>query len=171
MGQSGVGSESGFKIHDHTSAGEGGALGFNVVGANQIIAGAVTAVKLGIGHPIVMFEGLIADLPAGWYFCDGTNGTPNLRDKCIIAANQDDGGTAKTNVSGALTKSGGAATHVLTVNEIPAHHHSGSTVGGGSALAGPGGYGNASTVTGDTGGGLAHNNLQPYYALAFAMLA
>jgi len=171
MGQSGVGSESGFKLHDHTSVDEGGALGFNVVGAAQIQAAAVSIAKLNIGHPIFMFHGRIADLPAGYYFCDGTNGTPDLRDVCVVGARQDDGGVAKTNVSGALTQAGGEASHILSVDELPAHHHTEHTVGGGSALSGPGGYGNANTDTGNTGGGLAHNNLQPYYALAFAMVA
>jgi len=170
MGQSGVGSESGFKLHDHSGPGEGGALGIGVVGASQLQAAAVTISKLSIGHPIVMFEGLIADLPAGYYFCDGTNGTPDLRDKCIIAAKQDDGGTAKTNIEGSLKKSGGEATHILTIPELPAHHHSVSVVSGGGAFGGSG-YANTASVTGDTGGGAAHNNVQPYYALAFAMIA
>jgi hypothetical protein len=57
---------------------------------------------------IAMHKGTIATIPAGWYLCDGTNGTPDLRDKFIVGARQDDAGVAKTNVSGALTQTGGS---------------------------------------------------------------
>ena len=30
-----------------------------------------------------MWSGLIADIPTGWAFCDGTNGTPDLTDRFI----------------------------------------------------------------------------------------
>ena len=32
---------------------------------------------------IVMFNGLIANIPSGWVICDGTNGTPDLRGRFI----------------------------------------------------------------------------------------
>jgi hypothetical protein len=32
---------------------------------------------------ILMWAGLLADIPAGWNLCDGTNGTPDLRDRFI----------------------------------------------------------------------------------------
>ncbi|HQZ60518.1 MAG TPA: hypothetical protein PLQ39_12655, partial [Acinetobacter sp.] len=44
------------------------------------------------------------DIPSGWNLCDGTNGTPDLRDKFIVGASQDEGGIAKTNILGTLTK-------------------------------------------------------------------
>lgn len=148
-------------------------MGIGVIGPAQILAGAVTASKLGIGHPIVMFEGQISDLPAGWYFCDGTNGTPDLRDKCIVAAKQDDGGTAKTNVEGSLKKSGGEATHILTIPEMPSHSHTlnGQIISSSGDLQAGSNYGKNTGSANNTGGGGAHNNVQPYYALAFAMLA
>ncbi|MBA3773836.1 MAG: hypothetical protein H0X13_15500 [Ramlibacter sp.] len=40
-------------------------------------------------HPIgsiIMYDGLTSELPANWKVCDGTNGTPDLRDKFIIGA-------------------------------------------------------------------------------------
>jgi len=59
---------------------------------------------------------------------------------------------------------GGSATHTLTTAQIPSHSHSmiGSTsgvngTGSGATLSWYGGW-----RTGDTGGGGAHNNLQPY---------
>lgn len=30
-----------------------------------------------------MWSGTIEDIPAGWVICDGTNGTPNLKDKFV----------------------------------------------------------------------------------------
>jgi microcystin-dependent protein len=35
---------------------------------------------------IVMWSGSIASIPTGWVLCDGTNGTPNLRDRFIVGA-------------------------------------------------------------------------------------
>jgi len=64
-----------------------------------------------------------------------------------------------------LNETGGAKTHTLTVNEIPAHTHTytkpNSAIGGGGGSdlrRSPDGTFN----TGSTGGGAAHNNLQPY---------
>ncbi len=34
---------------------------------------------------IVMWSGLVANIPDGWYICDGSNGTPDLRDKFILS--------------------------------------------------------------------------------------
>jgi len=50
---------------------------------------------------IVMWSGLLVNIPAGWALCDGTAGTPDLRDKFVrgAAAGADPGAT------------GGAATH------------------------------------------------------------
>ena len=63
---------------------------------------------------IVMWHGTIATIPSGWALCDGNNGTPDLRDKFITGAKQDDAGVAKTNISGALTQSGGVSTFTPT---------------------------------------------------------
>ena len=65
---------------------------------------------------IVMWHGLIANIPAGWALCDGTNGTPDLRSKFVkgAPAGQEAGGT------------GGSATH--THDDHPALSHSGTAV-------------------------------------------
>lgn len=60
----------------------------------------------------------------------------------------------------------GAKTHTLSEDEIPSHRHStagradGGSVDDGTFKGGIFNYGDG--VTGFTGGGLAHNNLQPY---------
>jgi microcystin-dependent protein len=120
---------------------------------------------------IAMWSGTIATIPQGWALCDGTNGTPDLRDKFAVGGRQDSAGIVQTNVSGALLQTGGEAKHTLTIAEMPSHSHAyvdsygGPTSGGGSE----GNYSRLATGTGYSGGGAAHNNLPPYYALAFIM--
>jgi hypothetical protein len=78
-----------------------------------------------------MWSGTVATIPAGWLLCNGSSGTPDLRDRFIIGARQDDAGTAKTNVTGALTQSGGTKdaitvshTHTATSTVTdPGHDH------------------------------------------------
>ena len=126
---------------------------------------------------IIMWSGTVANIPGGYYFCDGTNGTPDLRDKMVIGAKQDSGGVAKTNVTGSLTKEGGEATVTLSTNEMPNHTH-GITLSQNSN-GGTSGYAvnsqalvSAATETSSaTGGGAAHNNMPPYYALCFIQKA
>lgn len=60
---------------------------------------------------ILMWKGSIASIPTGWALCDGNNDTPDLRDRFIVGAKQDDAGVAKTNVTGVLTQVGGAIEH------------------------------------------------------------
>ncbi|MFA5119284.1 MAG: hypothetical protein WC695_10665 [Candidatus Omnitrophota bacterium] len=121
---------------------------------------------------VAMWSGTIAAIPEGWVLCDGTNGTPDLRDKFVVGGRQDSAGLVKSNVSGVLLQTGGEAAHILTVAELPAHTHgvylSGSDYPGSeskiaSAMNTVGGQ------TAATGGGVAHNNLPPYYAIAFIM--
>jgi len=64
----------------------------------------------------------IATIPSGWLFCNGANGTPDYRNAVLAGAQEDQGGVAKTNISGALTQSGGAATHNHTFTGT-AHSH------------------------------------------------
>ena len=75
---------------------------------------------------IVMWNGTVATVPAGWFLCDGNNGTPDLRDRFIVGATADDAGVAKTNLTGSLTQSGGSvshhhADHTLTQPVVSAH--------------------------------------------------
>ena len=80
---------------------------------------------------IIMWSGSIANIPTGYVLCDGNNSTPDLTDKFIIGADQDDGGVAKTNVTGSLTQTGGSkdastVSHSHTINN---HTHTGSVSG------------------------------------------
>ena len=143
---------------------------------------------------IMMFTGSSA--PSGWAFCDGNNGTPDLRNRFIV-------GAGSTYSSG---DTGGANTVTLSTSQMPQHNHtfSGSQshshdlkgVGGSDhndstrraiivkndstynnlfndAGGGDTGVQNATVTisgnTGNKGSGSSHENRPPYYALAYIM--
>jgi microcystin-dependent protein len=68
---------------------------------------------------ILLWSGSIASVPSGWALCDGTNGTPNLRDRFVIGA----GSTYAVNATG------GSATATLATTNLPSHTHSISASG------------------------------------------
>lgn len=114
---------------------------------------------------IILWSGSIASIPSGWALCNGSSGTPDLRDKFVVGA----GSTY------AVAATGGAATAQLTTNELPAHTHTFTDNGYPNAYSSAGGGGGLSgvnTITGTTasaGSGAAFSILPPYYALAYIM--
>jgi hypothetical protein len=92
---------------------------------------------------IIMWSGTLASIPSGWALCDGTNGTPDLRNRFIygVSAGEDPGAT------------GGSIEHNHQVN-IP-----GAALGwAGAAVALPGVFSTTFAY-----------HLPPYYKLAFIM--
>jgi hypothetical protein len=81
--------------------------------ATDAVAFGQLAVLLPTGI-ITMWSGSIATIPTGWYLCDGTNGTPNLKDRFIVGA----GNTY------AVSATGGSADATL-----PTHTHTLSSSG------------------------------------------
>lgn len=111
---------------------------------------------------ICMWSGSI--VPNGWFLCNGENGTPDLRNRFIVGA-----GTEYN-----IGDVGGEKTHVLTIDEIPSHTHNYSVVDekmSSSPLnTAEDFYKNVkNATTSATGGGKAHENRPPYYALAYIM--
>jgi len=99
-----------------------------VMSPRQRIATVAYAIRAEHGVPkgvVVMWAGKISDIPEGWALCDGYNGTPDLRDRFIVGARQDDSGVTKTNVTGELTKSGDGQilSHSHTENSAGLHSH------------------------------------------------
>lgn len=130
---------------------------------------------------ITMWSGSIGSIPSGYVLCNGSNGTPDLRDRFVIAA----GSTY------AVAATGGSAdaivvthNHTATVTD-PGHSHSLASalnntdlVGGGSNLiytrnpvtSATGTATTGISVTNASAGASGVNaNLPPYYALAYIM--
>jgi hypothetical protein len=55
-----------------------------------------------------MWSGTIASIPTGWVLCNGSNSTPDLRNKFIIGAHSDTAGVAYSTITGSNTASGGS---------------------------------------------------------------
>jgi hypothetical protein len=133
---------------------------------------------------ILLWSGSIGSIPAGYVLCNGTNGTPDLRDRFVVGA----GSAYAVNATGGSADSVVVShTHAATVTD-PGHTHPpaspATTFWGNNATAttgSPGGGGSgASTATGSavtsisvsnaTAGVSGTNaNLPPYYALCYIM--
>lgn len=140
---------------------------------------------------IILWSGSTGSVPSGWYLCDGTNGTPDLRDRFIVGA----GNTYAVNATGGSADAVVVThTHTATSTSVvtdPGHTH--TSVGSGA----PNGLGNgpaytsvtwgsgpqtipsnttgitvATTTTNANAGVSGTNaNLPPYYALAYIQKA
>lgn len=62
---------------------------------------------------IVLWSNSYDTIPDGWQLCDGTNGTPDLRDRFVVGAE----GNYPPHVTG------GATHHTLQANHMPLHDH------------------------------------------------
>jgi len=148
------------------------------------IVGVQTAVGTTIPAGMIsLWYGAIGSVPAGWYLCDGSNGTPDLRDRFVVGA----GSTYSVSQTGGSTDAIVVShTHTATSTVTdPGHNHtvSGTVPTGGDLNAGGGtNGGTATTNTKTTGVTVAttvnsagtsgtNANLPPYYALAYVMKA
>jgi len=66
---------------------------------------------------IIMWSGSVANIPSGWYLCNGSYGTPDLRDRFVI-------GAGSSYNPGA---SGGATSVTLSTSNMPSHSHTGAS--------------------------------------------
>ena len=153
----------------------------------QLVNPAINTIPSGL---ISMWSGTIATIPTGWLLCNGSSGTPDLRNRFIIGAFQDTSGVAYTTITGADTQTGGSkdaitVSHTHTVNDSGHSHTITQIIGQGGSVGSSAGFtGNAPaiTITGtnsattgitiaSAGSSGTNANLVPYYALAFIMKA
>ena len=105
-----------------------------------------------------------ASAPGGWALCDGGNGTPDLRGKFVLGQG-----------SGYwVGRQGGEATVTLTQAQMPSHSHYGVPVPADNCFRGGSCSGGRTHVSGtksttNTGGSQPHNNMPPFYTLAYIM--
>lgn len=155
------------------------------------IVGVQTAVGTTIPTGMIsLWYGSIGSVPSGWYLCDGSNGTPDLRDRFIVGA----GSTYSVNATGGSADASVVAhTHTATSTSTvtdPGHLHTWNAVPSNVAANNSNSYreggadGTQNTSTATTGitvatsttvasAGVAGTNLNlpPYYALAYVMKA
>ena len=130
---------------------------------------------------IIMWSGAISAIPTGWSLCNGSNGTPDLRNKFVLGAWSDGASVAYPNVPPLGT--GGTAdavvvSHTHSITD-PGHTHTqdggGTDDDGGGNVPGSTSSGTQSNIntatTGisiDTEGVSGTNqNLPPFLALAY----
>ena len=133
---------------------------------------------------ISLWSGSLGSVPTGWVLCDGTNSTPDLRDRFVVGA----GSTYAVAATGG-TADAIVVTHTHTATSVvtdPTHNHSSNAngayngSGAGAAMGTSGnspGYVTTSSSTGITvattnasaGTSGTGQNLPPYYALAYIM--
>ena len=148
---------------------------------------ATTAYVLANGVPsgaIMLWSGSSGSIPSGWYLCNGSNSTPDLRDRFIVGAGStySVGGTGGS--ADAIVVS---HTHTATSSVTdPGHFHTvfanpggGSGAFGGGSSASPTNINTDTKTTGisvstsvsTTGSSGTNANLPPYYALCYIMKA
>lgn len=130
---------------------------------------------------IVIWSGSTLDIPSSWQLCDGTNGTPDLRNRFIIGAGDLYNVGATGGSANAIIPS---HTHTNSMNSV-SHTHTHLVVGGtGGTTLGHfrGQSGNTGSFTFSANGAHTHDvtlinagagetgvnkNLPPYFALCY----
>jgi hypothetical protein len=126
---------------------------------------------------ITMWSGSIGSVPSGWALCNGSNGTPDLRDRFVVSA----GSTyAVGSTGGSPDAIVVSHTHSLTdpghlhnmLRDTTPYNYPGAGTGPVNGT-GPTTLPTNSAVTGitvqSTGSSGTNANLPPYYALAYIM--
>jgi hypothetical protein len=165
-----------------------GGTGINAAGTagNALIsngsAWASQAIATFSSGMILLWSGSVGSIPTGWVLCDGSNSTPDLRDRFIVGA----GSTYAVNATGGSANSI-VVSHTHTATSVvtdPGHTHStnetivASTGIGRYDTGGGGGIVSinsnttgitVATTNASTGSSGTNANLPPYYALAYIM--
>jgi hypothetical protein len=134
---------------------------------------------------IIMWYGAVTTIPMGWALCNGSNNTPDLRDRFIVGAGSTYAVAATGGTANAVVVS---HTHGVTEPDQgqagSGHNHAVSLFGGTTGVAGkPAGIGDSNgalytgfTEFGETGITIdsegesgTGKNLPPYFAICFIM--
>lgn len=151
--------------------------GSTILTESNIEANMPSGAGLVLTGMVLFWSGASNAIPSGYVLCDGSNSTPDLRDAFIVGGGGSlptTGGSNTGSTASASTGASSAAT-VLTVDQLPAHHHtffSGLAASGNSAGKCPdwaaGGTANVNIpagspymgtqIIGDTGSGSSHSH-------------
>jgi len=152
----------------------------NLVATYDNISGIVTQIPSASptlpSGVILIWSGSTGSIPSGYLICDGTNGTPDLRNSFVLGA----GNSYTVGQTGGSTDAI-VVSHTHTASSVvtdPGHLHAGGWVQSGNLSRAntdtTGSYSNTATaVTGitvansTTGVSGTNQNLPPYYALAY----
>jgi hypothetical protein len=147
---------------------------------------------------ITLWYGRSTNVPSGWAICDGSNGTPDLRNKFVIGGDADSATSATTSITGSPTVIGGSkdaiiVEHFHTATSVvndPGHFHNireyirpidGSDSEGDATISSSAGYTSTNyisstqtnitveTSVSSTGTSGINANLVPYHALYYIM--
>jgi hypothetical protein len=152
-----------------------------------LINSGVISIQAFVTGMIMMWSGSIATIPTGWALCNGSNGTPDLRNRFIVGAGStynpaDTGGTSDAIVvshthTATSTVTDPGHTHVVPLMSTNAASNGAGNLTGANQT--PTSYpvtsnssitgitvATTNTSTGTSGTGA---NIPPYYALAFIM--
>jgi hypothetical protein len=149
----------------------------NIYGIPTSTSGGGAAIPSGC---IIVWSGASGSIPAGYYLCNGLNGTPDLRNSFVLGA----GDTYSVGQTGGSANAVVVShTHTATVTD-PGHAHNyttataasstastftaatGTTVNTGSTTTASTGISVANSTTGVSG---TNANMPPYYALCYIM--
>ncbi len=105
---------------------------------------------------IMLWHGSTATIPTGWTLCNGSNGTPDLRDKFIVGAGNTyavnaTGGTTQHNHNYSFSLAGGLNFGTKFIDSTPNGAYNSTFSGGGGGVTD------------------SKNHLPPYYALCYIM--
>ena len=119
---------------------------------------------------ILIWSGSAGSIPSGFQLCDGTNGTPDLRNSFVLGA----GNNYVVGQTGGSTDAI-VVSHTHSVND-PGHAHSYTTLGGSGSTFQGGSGGEVSANTGSQVTGISLQtagtsgsgaNMPPFYALCY----
>ena len=150
------------------------------VNGNLSVGGTLTGFGTFPVGAIVIWHGSADSIPDGWKLCNGQNGTPDLRNRFVAGA----GGEY------AVGNTGGENTHRLSMDEMPSHRHeyvgddalkdiepgaseairlTTTRYDAESKLSSDPTWASHVYATSSVGGGGAHENRPPFYALCYIM--